>query len=276
MFQYAFGKALALRSKREVAFDTDDFKWYSRHGDLQLREAVPNLEQASRRDLVNLLGWQNRRLARRYRLYKRWVRAKTILEPHYQFSEACYKGGDDRYYVGYWQSERYFADCADIIRADFLRQTPDFSAYGGLVEEIQATDSVAIHIRRGDYVSNWAAKQTMAPCGAEYYALAIATIANAVKAPRYFVFSDEHDAIDQERLIPVAHTKVRAKQRVSPYTELRLMRECKHFIVANSTFSWWAAWLGHAGKTVVAPNAWFRDSRRVTQDLIPPSWQRVG
>lgn len=273
MFQYAFGRALSLRMGYQLRFDVADFQWYSTHEGFQLARLCTTLEQATEDELKEMLGWQHHRWARRLRMYKRFPKRHTIVEPHFHFSRACSQSHDGNYFVGYWHSHRYFEDFANEIRRDFCSTEIDLSVYGSILKEIESSESVGIHVRRGDYVSSRRGRKVLGTCGAKYYSNAIALLQELVSRPKFFVFSDQPSAVMAEQLVSVPHSLVDIKPRPPAYVELRMMARCKHFIIANSSFSWWAAWLGHAGdKRVIAPGRWFADKARTTADLIPPDW----
>jgi len=138
---------------------------------------------------------------------------------------------------------------------------------------------VAVHVRRSDYVSTWRNRSTFAVCGSQYYRAAIEAMRALVRDPRFFVFSDDPSAITREKLIDEPHTLVDVRPRPLAHVEMRLMARCKHFIIANSSFSWWGAWLNPSpGKIVVAPRSWFTEKgllTRDTRDLCPLNWIRL-
>ena len=273
MFQYAFGRGTALRMGFQLSLDTADFQWYSAHEGFQLPQLGIRYNQASEEDLRRLLGWQHQTWARRLRLYKHLPRPNTVVEPYFHFSPRCAKGPDGSYFVGYWQSYRYFSDFANDIRTDFTSGHVDLSAYGSLWHEIETSESVAVHVRRGDYVSTKRGRMAHGPRGSQYYDLAIAEICRLVPEPKFFVFSDQPSVVAEERLVKEPHVLVHVHPRPPAHVELRLMARCKHFVIANSSFSWWAAWLGSASnKRVIAPRKWFMDQKRTTLDLIPADW----
>jgi hypothetical protein len=273
MFQYAFGRALALRHGYEFNLDVTDFGWYRTHEGFQLEALGVRCKLATERQLAQLLGWRHRRWARRLRMYKRFPRRNTVVEPHFEFSARLLRAPDDCYFVGYWHSNRYFNDQAQQLRTDFVSADVDLSVYGDLPSEIASTESVAVHVRRGDYTTTVRGRNTFVPCGKPYYKKAVDLIRGRVSNPKFFVFSDEPSAVTHEQLIDTSHRLVNVQPRPPAYVELRLMMLCKHFVIANSSFSWWAAWLGdNPTKRVVAPRNWFADGSRDTRDLLPKDW----
>ena len=277
IFQYAFGRALALRMGYEVQFDVCDFQWYSTHEGFQLPGLGVGVRAASESDLHRLLGWRHRRWARRFRLYKRLPPRNIVVEPHFHFCGECARATDGTYLVGYWHSYKYFEDYSDQIRSDLGTAKVDLSRYGSILDDIESSDSVAIHIRRGDYVTTRKGRKVLGSCSPEYYAKAISLVRGLARNPKFFAFSDQPLEIRAQRMVTHPHVLVDVLPRPPAYAELRLMARCKHFIIANSSFSWWAAWLGSdPEKRVIAPKRWFADESRNACDLIPSDWTTIA
>lgn len=182
------------------------------------------------------------------------------------------------YLEGYWQSEGYFRDVADTIRADLCITPPEDSLNRSMAERIRATQSVAVHVRFFD--SPTAAGVNNAP--GDYYARAVERMESLEPGSHYFLFSDRPEAararipLPDARLTCVSHNNNAA----SAFADLWLMSLCRHFIIANSTFSWWGAWLAQqADKRVIAP--WFsiQGAGKVTswgfKGLLPDDWIRI-
>lgn len=177
---------------------------------------------------------------------------------------------------GYWQSYRYFERIADDLKKEFqFRQEPD-RENAAMLLDIQASESVCVHVRRGDYVSNAAFKETLGPCGIDYYERALVSITARVNSPKFFVFSDDPVWARLNLRLPGPCVTVDHNHGKSDVEDLRLMSQCRHFVIANSSFSWWGAWLcGRSDKTVVAPSRWFKQDKIPATDRIPPDWIRV-
>ena len=165
---------------------------------------------------------------------------------------------------GYWQSERCFAGAEQRVRETFRF----VAAEPALAEELRRTESVSVHVRRGDYVAPKRAAR-FGVLDPVYYEQALALVRERVREPRVVVFSDDpewcRDRFDGE----VVATG-------DPATDVRLMAACRHHVVANSSFSWWGAWLGETdGAVVVAPAQWYRDPTLGRGDTVPERWLRV-
>ena len=133
-----------------------------------------------------------------------------------------------------------------------------------------------MHIRRGDYVSNPTTNKLHGTCSLEYYHNAVDIIAAKVSNPHFFIFSDDHEWARNNFKIDYPLTFVAHNNAGKNYEDMRLMSLCKHHIIANSSFSWWGAWLGSNPKKIVcAPRGWFKDKSLNTNDIIPSDWSRI-
>jgi hypothetical protein len=182
---------------------------------------------------------------------------------------------DNVYLEGYWQSPRYFDDSAEIIRREFNLKTEPEGKNHELADRIDSVAAVSLHVRRGDYVSNANAYAYHGVCGLDYYSAAITAMLQQIEKPEIFVFSDDSAWCRKNLRLPVPVQFV-DHNHDQPHEDLRLMSRCRHHIIANSSFSWWGAWLGQASdKIVYAPQRWFADKSRTTQDIVPASWIRL-
>lgn len=276
MFQYAAGRALALRRGVPLLLDLSDFTGYQLHQGFELERVFScRVDVATPQEMRTVLGWQSPRHVRRVisRPSLRFLRNRSfIVEPHYHYWPRLSEVPQPCYLRGYWQTERYFADELETIRADFTFCQPLTDSNIELAEEIRATNAVSLHVRRGDYVSNLKAQATHGVCSLDYYRAAIKYICDRVEAPRYFVFSDDMDWVrDNLKIIYPCHY-VDHNRGMESFNDMRLMSLCRHHIIANSSFSWWGAWLNpRADKLVVAPKKWFANSNN-TKDLLPTGW----
>lgn len=187
------------------------------------------------------------------------------------------------YFKGYFQTEQYFLHCREQLCREFRLKTPLTQENARVLEDIRSCCSISLHIRRTDYLSN----PYLSPPPLEYYLRSMAEMEGRLRAAgvpqeslRYFVFSDDIEWARQNLSPALPHVHVDINDGGAGYFDLELMRNCRHHIIANSTFSWWAAWLNeHAEKIVIAPRIWFNrneDDRYHTDDaLIPGSWLRI-
>ena len=177
---------------------------------------------------------------------------------------------------GYWQSYKYFDHIADVIRTDINTIRNISPASIKLLEKIKATDSLCVHIRRGDYITNSSAAQVHGLCDMSYYANGIDIAASNLNNPHCFLFSDDPQWVSENFKCKFDRTVVDVNGPDTAHEDLWLMSACKRFVIANSSLSWWGAWLNDSpDKIVVAPKTWFKVSNMDTSDLIPPSWIRI-
>lgn len=179
---------------------------------------------------------------------------------------------------GYFQSERYFAAIGATLRAEFVPIRAAGQTYLQIAQGIRSAgnDSVSVHIRRGDYASDPAVLAFHGILGGDYYATALGLLRTQVPAPHLFVFSDDPDAA--ATMVPTHGAVTMVSGRgLSDVDELSLMSLCRHHIIANSSFSWWGAWLGAAEGVTIAPRQWFaRSSDASIRDRFPDHWHVIG
>ena len=178
---------------------------------------------------------------------------------------------------GFWQSEKYFIENEGSIRKEFTLKSPLTSKEQEISTKIKnAQNSVFLHVRRGDYVSDAKTNEHHGTCGPEYYAKALEYIASKIgKEITVFIFSDDIEWVKQNMPIPYPVTYVSSPD-IPDYEELALMSMCEHNIIANSSFSWWGAWLNpNPDKIVIAPKQWTKKAQWQQKDIIPKSWIRI-
>jgi len=281
MFQAACGRAMSLRTGLPLKLSVDQFASYRLHNGYQIPEVFawqPDL--ATREELHSLIGWRGypwvRRLLGRTSMHA-WAGPRWAHEPHPHFWPGLLRLQGPHYVHGYWQSERYFADAIEQVRADFAFRLPWDAADLAVLEQMRLAPCVSLHIRRGDYLNAKNAGLYATP-GLDYYRAALAYVRERVPGVRYFAFSDDPQWVLQtlgqevDALTVVTHNTGRRSPR-----DMRLMSQATHHIIANSSFSWWGAWLNPSPeKIVVAPRQWFHDERRISsRDLIPGNWVRL-
>lgn len=176
------------------------------------------------------------------------------------------------YLSGYWQTEKYFNSYAEIIRKDFTFKNSPNSYNFELQQKISAVNAVAIHVRHGDYLNQEITNKYHGVCAESYYQNAVQYLTSKISSPHFFIFSDDPDWCKTHLELPGPKTVVDINQN-NPAEDLRLMSQCKHFIIANSSFSWWGAWLAaNPNKIIIAPKRWLNQENVKLGDLFPPDW----
>lgn len=276
MFQYALGRTLSLARGVPLKLDTTDFSGYELHQGFQLARvfSVP-AEEATYNDVAAMLGW------RRYQILRRImgrpglliVRGKRlIVEPCLDYWDGIHQVPAYCYLSGYWQSERYFQEYRQEIRSDFTFRKPLSGQNQEWSRRIRGVISVSLHIRRGDYVRNPETNAVHGLCSIDYYQSAARHIADLVEAPEFFVFSDDISWARENLNLDFPCHYICENEGGDSYIDMQLMSLCRHYIIANSSFSWWGAWLNpRDDKIVVAPHKWFSRKPR-PRDLLPDRW----
>lgn len=281
MFQYAAGRALSHRLGVALKLDKTAFATYDLHAyaidnfNIHEQFAAPaDLDRVAR-----FQGWKRRAWnAAVACLTLGTVRPiQYVSENGHGFNDAVSGLTDDTYLAGYWQTERYFKDIESVIRQDFSQATPRDDLNERCLRRIEATDHpVSLHVRRADYVTDPTAATTHGACSPGYYRRCIDLIRQAVGTPHLFVFSDDIDWTRTALSFDCPATFVDHNGPERNYEDLALMSRCHHHIIANSTFSWWGAWLNpRPDKLVCAPDPFFAAADRDDSDIIPASWTRV-
>ena len=266
MFQYAAGATLAARLDVPLALDP--------------RPAAAK-DQGDLREIFDLplqppdhLPPDRDSQPLRYALWRKLGRTPVLRrEDGLGYNPGFEHWGDGSYLHGYWQSERYFALLIDRLRRDFTMTPPMSSANAEMATRIGAGTTIALHVRRGDYVALGAS----AVCDQAYYDAALEAVsADLPEPPRVFVFSDDPGWARDNLSVPFEKTVVDLNGRDTAHEDMRLMSLCTHNVIANSTFSWWSAWLNvNPAKRVAAPAQWFGNDHQHNPDILPEGWLRI-
>jgi len=259
MFQYAF--ALALKQKfpdEEVMLDISHFKGYSLHNGFEIdRNFGSLLPYATSKDLRKVTyyapNYKISRFLRKLLGYKKTEYKEPRLFTYWQ--EAFEKTGSC-YYEGSWQNEKYFKEYEELIRKVFNFKQSLCEKNEELSIQIKNTESVSIHVRRGDYLTD---PTYQGVCDMPYYKNAIAYINKHIKNPHFFIFSNDAKWCEENvATLCSQYTIIDWNGGNKSWADMQLMSLCEHNIIAHSSFSWWAAWLNnHDGKIVVSPKRWF-------------------
>ncbi|MBL4592445.1 MAG: alpha-1,2-fucosyltransferase [Flavobacteriales bacterium] len=176
------------------------------------------------------------------------------------------------YLDGYWQRFDYLEKIRDILLSDFKLINEDAIKKHKHYNAIIKNNSVAIHIRRGDYVSSDKTSKIHGLCDLDYYKNAIKLTSEKVLNPHFFIFSDDYQWIN-DNFSFLDNKEIISPNDSNPEEDLILMSKCANFIIANSSYSWWAAWLAtNPNKMVISPKKWVNDSSHSTNNLIPKNW----
>lgn len=265
MFQYAFARSLSLKMNTEFKIDLSFLKrrdlgenFIYRNFDLDIFNIPENIIiQTPIDNLQNISE----------KMFSYSHDTVNCIEQHIE---------RDVYLEGYWQSYKYFEEFNNQIKMDFLFKNPiknnGDTNVKNMINDIMTSNSVMVNIRRADYLNN----NFHGVMGVEYINKASKIIHSRINNPRYFVFSDDiewcEENVKLDNMVIVNHEY--KGDRFDLY--LQLMKSCKHFIIPNSTFAWWSAWLSdNKNKIVISPKSWFTNDSINTNDLIPSNWIRI-
>ena len=273
MFQYAAGRALAVRLHVPLVLD---LSWFGGRTDRQFA-LYPFCIEAELRMQYRWLPSLGRAFASR--LSRRWL--PRILgvpvwrEPHFHYASGFADLNRGVFLEGYWQSERYFRDIRLLLSHEFSLQETLPEACVQLVQKMSACDAICVHVRRGDYLTNRLAANVHGTCSVNYYHAGVSELCEGLINPHCFIFSDDPIWVRASLAFDCPMTVVDLNGPLDTHLDLVLMAACQHFVIANSSLSWWGAWLGsHPGKRIIAPQRWFLIAENDTCDLLPQSWQR--
>ena len=275
MFQYAL--YLALKNKfpnEKILVDCTYFKTYHLHTGLELHRVFGlKLPYANYFDLM--------KVSRPVFSFKLSRVIRKILPPRktecleavdYTFNQHVFDNGD-KYYDGYWQNYKYFENCKEVIIEAFSFKIPLNHNSSMILSSLSNSEqeSVSIHVRRGDYLKS---KNYAGLCGVDYYKRAIQYVNSQLNNPVYFLFSDDM-AWSKEYITPMLNGYkvyyVDWNKNENAPLDMLLMSKCKHNIIANSSFSWWAAYLNqNSGAIICAPRKW--TNTKVNCQFQLPEW----
>ena len=249
MFQYAYGRALELAGQK-VLFDTSFFNGGRAKIDTARDYKLDNFNIKTKAE------FSNKKNTIRDLINKTLVKIKLREN-------------------GFYQNEKYFENIESEIRAEFTLKKPLDAKFANIIKQIENTPSVSIHVRRGDYVNDKKTRAIHNVCDTEYYSRATDIIKSKVNNPTFFVFSDDIDWVREN--IPIDQPSYHVSNlEGEDYEELILMSKCKHNIIANSSFSWWGAWLNqNPNKIVIAPKQWFVNKKIKGLDIPRADWLKI-
>ena len=271
LFQYAAGLQLATKYNVPLKIDAEAFNNYKlRSIDLQNFEL--KFEIATEQEILSLKNpsifnkLKNKLIPNPYKTHYK--------EPYFHFNPSFYSLGDNVYLQGYFQSEKYFQNIQREIHSQFTIKKEIINDVQPIANELRNKNSVSIHVRIGDYSINQNTEYH-GVLSADFYRNAISMIKEQYADAEFYLFSD--DIVKAKNMLAdQPFEAMSGKTTKNHLQDFYLMSQCKHNIIANSSFSWWAAWLNsNPNKIVVAPKKWFNKGPQDTQDLFPASWIKI-
>lgn len=268
LFQYSLGKAVADYHKVPLKLDISAYKAYTLHKGYRLDQFKISAAIATKNDIKRLKGSET--------LTSRILRKAGLVKNKSYFTEKQRTIYDEevfdlatRYLDGYWQNQQYFLSIRKIIIQEFQTKEPLSDKAYNYQDQITKSNAVSLHIRRGDYLKH----PEIGVLDVSYYKHAVEYIKNRIEAPRFFIFSNDFgwcqenlDFIDNPIYVENTETEI---------DDLVLMSNCGHNIIANSSFSWWGAWLnGSENKVVISPRKWMAVNPK-NHKWVPHEWLQL-
>ena len=271
LFQYAMGQRLAADRGVDLVLDARKVLAKGAHTGLAIDafNIRAHLVDNSKGDSFPAWQWKLSRALRHYVRpmlgYYHETEFGYDAEAEHQPTGICYSG--------FWQSHKYIEPTPSLLAELSLKQ-PFTRQQLDIIAQMSATNSVAIHVRRGDYLSNAKALAKHGMCSLGYYQNAIAKIQETISDPTYFVFSDDPQWVRDN--LNIGSAEFVSDCGFAPEIDLVLISKCQHQIIANSSFSWWGAYLNaNPNKMVVVPTPWF-DADIADGDMSPPQWLKIS
>lgn len=276
MFQYAFGRSLALTNNIEfkldrTGYDRNHYRVYGLiHFNITENFASADEIKKSKYPLGLISKLERGFKAKALRVHNIGWEPTTIKKIKDKLSK-----NRNIYLDGFWQSYKYFEDHQDKIAKDFTLKIPLEQAQPEIIKQLTNVNSISLSVRRTDYL--WPKNlKALGICSLDYYQQAIKLIKERVSDPSFFVITDDPDWVKANIDFGSAPVSYEANEKLTDYQTIIFMAGCQHNIIANSSFSWWGAWLNqNPNKIVIAPDVWFTDGSIKIDDIVLPSWIKL-
>jgi Glycosyl transferase family 11 len=276
MFQYALGRRLEIERRAHIRYDLAQYK-VAGERDLNILKFRTRLPEPSRLDdvLFRLSLGRSLRLCRPFvKMLGPSVQCRYYEDKRQGYDPKVLKLTGRWYLHGWWQSHAILDPIQSMLREEFQLVAPLSGHDLEIQRRIDDVNAVSVHVRRGDLITHPIYSKTIKVQTPDYFKTSMRKIADQVGDPHFFVFSDDPDWCKEHVRIDAPITYMDHNDGRRDYVDLVLMSHCRHFITANSSFSWWGAWLSrNAEKIVIVPSVWGTDGSGPIPDLIPSGWQ---
>lgn len=277
IFQYASGRSLAIINSTKLVLDLSQLN-YAPAGGTKRKYELGNFKIDA--EVEQTACWHIFKVLKKFPFLNRLLNKRGVyIESDQGFDSKMLLQPDNTCLLGYWQSPRYF----NLIHKQLINELQPIYPLSNksleILRGIESSNSVGVHIRRGDYITSKRAENFHGVLPLSYYTAAINIIDNKFDAIRYFIFSDDYDWCEKNiniRNIDITYLNKDIERE--DWEDLILMSKCKHQVIANSTFSWWAAWIADnynedPNHLVIAPKNWFKKPQEIhPADRFPPHW----
>jgi len=273
MFQYAFARALQQQSQKQVFLDKSSIQGYRTYELHHFQISLPLLDKE---ETERFLKNQNSLYKKLSNIILPYYKKSIVEELYYHYDSNLLKIKQDAVVKGYFQSEKYFKEIENLLRKEFAFKEPPSTKNAEMLSKIQNTpNAVSVHIRRGDFVGNKLHELHYE----KFLPKAISALQSKIKNFHLFLFSNDFDWVEKNLRFDFLHTIVDINNEQNAFEDLRLMSACQHHIIANSSFSWWGAWLNtNPNKIVIAPAKWVNSESNYyknLKDIIPETWIKI-
>jgi hypothetical protein len=285
MFQYAFGKACAIKNQTDIILDISRLERSHTSPNnttrsLEIHIFNSEITIASVKDLKKHkpIMYKIANVIAINTGYGGIQTSKYFIENKFYFNKKISLISTNCFISGYWQSYLYFNKIKTFIDDEYKFPELINIQNRSIMKEIKTVNSISLHIRRTDYINNNNNTEGHIVCSVDYYLKAVAVLSNKVVEPVFFIFSDDINWAKKNIHLKYPCKFISNNTGKSSYIDMQLMSNCKHNIISNSSFSWWGAWLNkNPEKIVVAPKYWYTDENRNAKisDLIPRMWFMV-
>ncbi len=275
LFQYAMGRKVAKLAFADLKLDIGASpEMFQKNTARNFKLDFFNIKASiATEEEVKKLKYSFGILSKAYRAFLFWGLKVHNIDYHPEYL----KKKDNVYLDGFWQSEKYFLDIREELLSELTPKNQISAKAKKIENDIETAENpISIHIRRGDYVSDPGTNKWHGNiCPPEYYYKAIEIMTEKYVHPSFFVFSDDIEWVRENIKCPQPVIYV-SQYDLDDCEELILMSKCHHHIIANSSFSWWGAWLNpNNDKTVIAPPRWTNTIPYKNPSILPPEWIRL-
>ncbi len=278
MFQYALGKIIELKYESHLLLDVEFYNdQIKKKGftprqfalqvfDCDIKKVNPEIIQSFLSpSIIN-------QLKRHFNM----PHNKIYFENTPLFDKDLFLLTPPLYISGYFQSEKYFLNHQSFVRDLFKFPHNAFLDNKHILNDFKLNNSVSVHFRRGDYIADEVTNKFHGICSLDYYLKAFELICSKLSSPKFYIFSDDIEWVEKS----ISHWKYNVEfiktQTLDTWIDMFLMSQCRHNIIANSSYSWWSAWLNNNDdKIVIAPQKWFNHQDYLIEDIIPEMWIKL-
>ena len=274
LFQYAAARAVAIKNNSELLLDIRETTELGGRWQYSLKHYNINARIAKSWELP---PHRSKRIRNKlWRLYGKKI--KYLREHGFNIlhNNKILSASSNCYLEGYFHTEKYFSNIIPILQHELTYVSKPLQHNVNMHKQIVSENAISLHIRRGDYLTPFWSSY-FAKCGNNYYDAAVTHIAKHVKTPIFYIFSDDPQWVKDNIHLEYPMIISENNQNELSHEDLRLMSACKHNIIANSTYSWWGAYLNsYPNKIVIAPKLWYSSNGADNPDIVPQRWDRIA